>query len=710
VFRRTRLPSTTPQPAARRSCRGSRWRPAALLLPLVVSAAALPFVVATSAPAQAATTQVTPFVMPSTATLRAAARKVFINWAPTLTISLDNKPADQDYYTKEYQDPDGSGGANKAWGGYARDRPLPRSVLTGDWRMQDLEAEVRQAISVGVDGFSTCLFTVGGTGQSWKNNVMMMQAAINVDPGFKIILQPDMSGSIKAKTAAELAQYMNQLGSYSSAYKLADGRLVISPFNAESHDATWWSSFLSIMKNTYGKPVAFLPLFQDEQKYRDSFAPISYGMSNWGNRNPAWNDPTTTTATSPSGRIKKIHDLGKIWMQPASSQDERPREGRFQESNNTENLRKTWQLAIQNNAEMVQINTWNDLPEGSNMDPSQHNGWSYMDICSYYLVLFKTGKAPAITKDGTIVTHRIQPWQNKPSYPQTKLMTFPTTGGGTAPRDMIEALAFMTAPGTVTITAGGVAASCSAPAGLSVCTVPLHVGSVSITTTRSGITTSSLTSPHRIVTTPYVQDLHYFGATSVRQGTSSGTSPAPSPTPSPTASPTPTPTTPPTGSTTTVVASSDAGPDSTRPDTLTGADNFVTSRGGKDAMTYLRFVLPAAPAGKSLTGAKLVLRTTSDASSASAATHQVRTGSDAWTESQLTWANHPVVTGTALGTVPASSANSTVTVPLTVSAVQALLGSQSTITIGSTGTDAVYVWSREAATASNRPALVLTFG
>lgn len=103
------------------------------------------------------------------------------------------------------------------------------------------------------------------------------------------MLMPDMNGAFKNMTAAQMAAEMKPYSTMASSFKLNDGRLVISPFLAENKTAGWWSEFITLMKNSYGINVAFVPVFLDAAANRNSFASISYGMSNWGNRNPAGN-------------------------------------------------------------------------------------------------------------------------------------------------------------------------------------------------------------------------------------------------------------------------------------------------------------------------------------------------------------------------------------------------------------------------------------
>ena len=56
-------------------------------------------------------------------------------------------------------------------------------------------------------------------------------------------------------------------------------------------------------------------------------------------------------------------------MQAVSAQDERPYASTYDEADNTANLRMTWTAAI-NGADWVQIPTWNDYSEGTEISPS----------------------------------------------------------------------------------------------------------------------------------------------------------------------------------------------------------------------------------------------------------------------------------------------------------------------------------------------------
>jgi hypothetical protein len=486
---------------------------AALLLGGVGTALPASANTAAAAAVQTKSPSALPFDAPATAVLRASARRAFAHYLPSLPLSLDNAEGSSDYYARNYIDPRGEGGRHAAYGGFLRDRPLTRATRPGDWRLADAEDEVRQAVSAGLDGFAVDLLVAPGSANSrvLEAPKLLLRAAANVDPGFKIMLVPDMTGGLGALDVGPLAAYVAELAASPAAYRLSDGRLVLSPFKAENRSAQWWKTLLAELRTAHGLDIAFLPIFLNEQPHVASFAPFSYGLSNWGSRNPAWNPTDVMHATSPRGRAAAVHAAGAAWMQPVSAQDVRPRAGTFQEAQNTTNLRATWKLAIDSDAELVQLTTWNDYAEGSELAPSAQQGWSYLDLSAYYLTWWKTGRAPKVVRDTVYLTHRTQSSSSKPSFPQTKLMT---SAGGSPTRDTVEALTFLTAPGVVTVRVGSKTHTCSVGSGVDTCTVPLGTGTVTASVTRGGATTAAVTSPFTVTSTPVVQNLRYVATTS----------------------------------------------------------------------------------------------------------------------------------------------------------------------------------------------------
>jgi hypothetical protein len=450
-------------------------------------------------------TGVLPIDVPASASSGQSRKLAFAHYFPPYPLSLDNGQPENDYYERNYLDPRGEKGRHKAFGGLLRDRPPRREPRSGDWELDDLRTEVRQAMAAGLDGFAVDVLSVRS--QNWDRTVALMEAAHDVSPSFKIIVMPDMTATGKNGSPEMLAEAMAKLAGYPSAMRLDDGRVVMSPFKAEVRSAEWWAEWMDLMRNRHGVRVALVPTFLNWNNHAEEFASISYGFSTWGSSNPEFNEGLAENA----GRA---HAMGKLWAAPIRVQDVRPRSAVYEESQNTTTLRQSWTAAITSGADWVFLPTWNDYSEGTSFAPSEHHGWSWLDISSYYLTWWRTGRPPTVVRDGVYLTHRIQPHTARPTFPQKVLMK--PRPYSTEPRDMVEALVFLKAPATVTLRVGKHSYSWNAPAGVSVRTQQLAVGRVSASVRRAGQVTTSVTSPYEVVARPYVQDLEYYAVSSLR--------------------------------------------------------------------------------------------------------------------------------------------------------------------------------------------------
>ena len=458
------------------------------------------------APADASSTPYLPFDMPQGPT----DVKVFAHYVPWFPVSADNLPVDQDYYTVHYLNPAGEFGIHAAYGGYLRDRPLPRDPINNpDWKYLDILNEVNQAKSVGIDGFAVDI-VAASQDETIRN---LLRAAENT-PGFSIMPTADMAGPYNQLTPAQFAAQMAPYLQSPGAYRLEDGRVVLGAFYAEAETPAWWNEALTTLRTTYGVNVAFVPTFLDAYNYIDSFAPITYGMGNWGARNPAYTDPDNTMPGSQVDLIDRAHDLGKIWMQPVAFQDNRPREGIYEESGNTETLENTWETAIEQGAEWVQLLTWNDYAEMTAMAPSVEHGYRLLDMQAYYISQYKYGTTPTVVRDAIYVSHRDQPAAAESTYSDTIVMQ--PRPGTPAPEDTVDVVVFATAPAVVRVNVGGQVSTFNVAAGRSLLTVPLQLGTVSVTMERNGVAQTTVVSPYTVTNTPYVQDLQYHIAGGLR--------------------------------------------------------------------------------------------------------------------------------------------------------------------------------------------------
>lgn len=443
---------------------------------------------------------------PSASSSRASSKKVFAYYFPPFPVSIENKPSDSDSYAKWQYSLNAKDGAYDL-----RDRPIARTPWSrGDWKQADFEVEIRRAIEVGIDGFIWEYHSSSDV--RWQQLPAMLAAARAVDPGFKIQLSPDFntgSGATPDSVVSDILKVKDD----PNIYRLADGRIVLSPFYPERQPVSFWDSMSSKLA-AKGVKTALVPMFlswSGSATEKADWKGHVYGYSSWGTRSTTGIGTYLTDAA-------QAHARGGIWMQPVAFEDTRSYDGRYWESSNSELLRQSFEAAIKSNADWIVMNTWNDYTE-SWMSPSQERGYAVTDVAAYYINWFKTGKAPAITQDALYWFHRSQntnaPFTKHPVGRNGQSITMSVPNGNPASND-VEMVAFLTAPGKLTIKQGNDVKTMDANAGVVSFKVPIVPGTTPVfSLQRSGKAISTVQSDTPIKTNPVFQDMMYHSGGSL---------------------------------------------------------------------------------------------------------------------------------------------------------------------------------------------------
>ncbi|MEV7420237.1 LamG-like jellyroll fold domain-containing protein [Streptomyces sp. NPDC089919] len=126
--------------------------------------------------------------------------------------------------------------------------------------------------------------------------------------------------------------------------------------------------------------------------------------------------------------------------------------------------------------------------------------------------------------------------------------------------------------------------------------------------------------------------------------------------------------------------------------------------------SYLRFTLPAAPAGQVLKAASLQVKTSTQAGAGTADTVSVVPVTGTWSGTS-TFTTKPTLGATVLGSISAVPDGSALhSIDLDKAAVTAALGSSYSLGLTSNGSDPLWLWSSESTASEGTPQLVLTFG
>jgi hypothetical protein len=419
-----------------------------------------------------------PIAMPTADSLFKSPKRVFAHYIPTFPTSIDNKPSAVDYYNVGYLNPAGENDKWLAEGGFLRQRPTGVSVGNDSrWRQLNMEREVRMAIARGITAFAFDVMSLSVATDPAGSLQTMLAAAEAVDPRFKIMVMPDMS-ALKSDSATVI-KIIEAAAAKPAAFRSSDGHLIVSAFNAGKNSAAWWESVFTQLaaKNIR---VSFVPTFLGWQASAPTFAPISSGFGDWGSAT-AYGESSMVNA--PSEALKKY---GKIFMMPVDPQQFRPKDYMYWEAGNSAAYRAGWTSAIVSQSAWVQVVTWGDFSESSQVQPYtdatlRHDiGTGYYDLTGYYAAWFSSRIQPTITHDVLYYFYRREP--SGAAGPRQSELDH-VVGG--AAQDEIELLAFLTAPGVLKITIGGQTFTHDAPAGVTSFKVPTQPGTPRFTLSRN---------------------------------------------------------------------------------------------------------------------------------------------------------------------------------------------------------------------------------
>lgn len=421
-----------------------------------------------------ASTPCWPYDAPSAETLRASKKKVFAHYFSPFPLSLDNLPSDEDYYATNYLRPEGENGKFYEGGGFINERPVPQAPRPYDeWEQTNLEVEVRRAAAIGLDGFTYDLLATSGT--HWDRLTKLLAAIPRSVPTFRVLLTIDMTapdfGGSDADAKSAIVTSVPRVAGDPSMWRLDDGRLVLAAFygtgETSQRSAAFWKSTLDALA-AQGVSVAFVPMPTGDWK-SDTDALLAAGVPVYAPTTWSYRTPASTSAGAESA--ERAHAKGLAWMNPVGPQDGRPKNLLYAEFENSRTFRQGWDAAITGGADLVQVITWNDYSEDSEIAPSSRTNNAFYDLTGYFTAWFKTGKQPPIVRDALYYVHRT----NSVTATVTKGKPF-TTFNGTTGRDEIELLGFLTAPGTLEITIDGTTKSQDVPAGIQSFRAPLVPG------------------------------------------------------------------------------------------------------------------------------------------------------------------------------------------------------------------------------------------
>lgn len=261
---------------------------------------------------------------------------------------------------------------------------------------------IDQASSAGIDALVVAWYGPDGASNQTEPNLaaLLDEAAAR---GFKIaaLFETDSPflGGVEAATGA--LQHLLSVHANHPAYLRVDGRPVVFFWRPGIYGVETWSAIRSQVDPnrsafwvSEGVDTSLLAVFDGHHLYSNT-----------------WNPPSDLLATNRKFAAR-ADAAGAVWvatvMPGYNDVKIRPGSGFAQEREGGAYYARSWQAAIDSGADWVIINSFNEWPEGSYIEPSVAFGRQYLDLTATWSSQFKSAGAPAsVAMESAAVTDSV---------------------------------------------------------------------------------------------------------------------------------------------------------------------------------------------------------------------------------------------------------------------------------------------------------------
>ncbi len=192
---------------------------------------------------------------------------------------------------------------------------------------------------------------------------------------------------------------------------------------------------------------------------------------------------------------------GAEWGQPIFLNYDNPRTPTTFGGPGTDTLRKLWSEAREFDSTLLQLSTWNDYHEHTNIAPGMVTNYAYFDLTGYFIDWWKSGSQPEPDHDRVYLFSRKYPrWANMYPFQDQE-----SSDG------VIEVLTILPRPARIKLPGRG---EYDAPAGLFHQHFPVTAGDVKVELIRDGNIELVVKSPEPVTDRPFRQDNGIVGISS----------------------------------------------------------------------------------------------------------------------------------------------------------------------------------------------------
>jgi hypothetical protein len=249
--------------------------------------------------------------------------------------------------------------------------------------------QIDQAQGAGIDAFVVNWWGKGN--QTEKNLKALLDLA--APKGFRVAVDFDLNSPHMGGTAsyAENLRHLHQVHAAHPAYLRYQGRPVVFFYNVSRLPVGTWRS---LRDQADPQRLALWIAEGTDLKYQSVFDGHHLYSITWPNRIapgqtlPKWGD-----------RVRKYnreHGTSKLWvatvMPGYDDRKVRPNSGFARSRDGGDYYRQCWKAAMASKPQWVIVNSFNEWPEGSYIEPSQAYGTLYLDLTREWAARFKSAE------------------------------------------------------------------------------------------------------------------------------------------------------------------------------------------------------------------------------------------------------------------------------------------------------------------------------
>ena len=247
--------------------------------------------------------------------------------------------------------------------------------------------QVDQAQGAGIDAF---VLNWWGTGNQTEKNLRTLLDVAS-EKGFRVAVDFDINSPFMGGVSsyADNLRHLHGVHATHTAYLRYQGRPVVFFYNVSRLSVATWRELRNqadpgrnALWIAEGTDLAYQSVFDGHHLYSITWPnriPPSRTLPSWGNRVRKYN---------------RNHDTSKLWvatvMPGYDDRKIRPANGFARSRDGGEYYRQSWRAAIDSRPHWVIINSFNEWPEGSYIEPSRAYGNLYLDLTREWSARFKS--------------------------------------------------------------------------------------------------------------------------------------------------------------------------------------------------------------------------------------------------------------------------------------------------------------------------------